>query len=59
MSAKLYRVAVAIACRRGGEAGVDGLYIQGDSQTDAEKNELMPWRTKERCIQKVSAEFVA
>ena len=50
---------VAIACRRGGEAGIDGLYLQGDGQTGAEKNELKPWRKKEWCIPKVSAEFVA
>ena len=50
---------VAIARRRGGEAGIDRLYLQGDGQTGAEKNELKPWRKKEWCIPKVSAEFVA
>ena len=50
---------VAIACRLGGEAGVDRLQLPGDGQAGAEKNELKPWRKKEWCIPKVSAEFVA
>ncbi len=37
---------VVIACRRGGEAGVDRLYLQGDSQPGAEKNQLKPWRKR-------------
>ena len=32
---------------------------RGDGQAGAEKNELKPWRKKEWCIPKVSAEFVA
>ncbi len=43
----------------GGEAGVDRLHLPGDGQAGAEKNELKPWRKKEWCIPKVSAEFVA
>ena len=50
---------VAIACRRSCEAGVDRLHLPGDGQAGAEKNELKPWRKKEWCIPKVSAEFVA
>ena len=50
---------LAIAGRRGGEAGVDRLHLPGDGQAGAEKNELKPWRKKEWCIPKVSAEFVA
>ena len=50
---------LAIAGRRGGEAGVDRLQLPGDGQAGAEKNELKPWRKKEWCIPKVSAEFVA
>ena len=50
---------VAIARRRGGEAGIDRLYLPGDGQAGVEKNELKPWRKKEWCIPKVSAEFVA
>ena len=33
--------------------------MTGDGQAGAEKNELKPWRKKEWCIPKVSAEFVA
>ena len=50
---------LAIACRPGGEVGVDRLRLPGDGQAGAEKNELKPWRKKEWCIPKVSAEFVA
>ena len=53
------RWTLAIAGRRGGEAGVDRLHLPGDGQAGAEKNELKPWRKKEWCIPKVSAEFVA
>ena len=56
---RAHQMDVAIARRRGGEAGIDRLYLQGDGQTGAEKNELKPWRKKEWCIPKVSAEFVA
>ena len=58
-SARAHQMDAAIACRPSGEAGVDRLHLPGDGQAGAEKNELKPWRKKEWCIPKVSAEFVA